>query len=122
MGEKIDSFTKLETWQEAHKLAIVVLRTCETLPKHAALCNQMERAVVSITSNISEGFGRQTTKDKTHFYVMARGSVFELQNQLLLARDIGLLQTKEFDSIAKQTIVCIRLLHGLIRSTRKASS
>lgn len=47
----------------------------------------MERCAVSIASNIAEGFGRQSTQDKKHFYIMARGSAYELQNQLIIARD-----------------------------------
>jgi four helix bundle protein len=122
MGDKINSFTNLDTWQEAHKLVIALLRACEQIPRNNSLRNQMERAGISITSNIAEGFGRQSKKDKAHFYVMARGSIFELQNQLLLARDIDLIGADIFDSLAKKSVIAIRLLHGLIRSTNKTSS
>ncbi len=85
----------------------------------------MERAAVSITSNISEGFGRQSIQDKKHFYVMARGSGYELQNQLLIARDTKRLSKEQFNNLANLSLDSIRLLHGLIRSLplgKKASS
>ena len=79
----------------------------------------MERCAVSITSNIAEGFGRQTSQDKKHFYIMARGSAYELQNQLLIARDTKKISQKEFQDIALISLDSIRLLHGLIRSLVK---
>lgn len=116
---KIRSFTNLEAWRKGHLLAIMVFKNCEDLPKYDGLRSQMERAVVSITSNIAEGFGRETTKDKTHFYIMARGSIYELQNQLLIAKDTGKIQTTAFSAMAELSTDGLRLLHGLIRSLNK---
>ena len=80
----------------------------------------MRRCVVSITSNIAEGFGRNTTKDKYQFYSMAQGSLTELQNQLIIARDVGYLKDSKFQAIAQQTIVVNKLINGLkrIKNTR----
>lgn len=117
--DKITSFTKLTAWQHSHKLVIAVFRTCESLHRNDSLRNQMERCAISITSNIAEGFGRQSAQDKKHFYIMARGSAYELQNQLIIARDAKKISQKEFQDLALISLDSIRLLHGLIRSLVK---
>jgi four helix bundle protein len=116
LGEKITSFTKLDAWKQSHRLVIAVFKASESLPKHDSLRSQMERCAVSITSNIAEGFGRQSLHDKKHFYVIARGSAFELQNQLLIARDTNKFSATVFHELAELSLDSIRLLHGLIRS------
>ncbi|KKR76512.1 MAG: hypothetical protein UU21_C0008G0019 [Candidatus Levybacteria bacterium GW2011_GWA2_40_8] len=86
---KIQSFTDLEVWKQAHKLVIEIYRVTKKFPKEErySLVDQMRRAAISITSNIAEGFSRQGKKEKLQFYFMARGSLTELQNQLLVARN-----------------------------------
>ncbi len=79
---------------------------------------QMRRAAVSITSNIAEGFSKQSYKEKVHFYAMSQGSLMELQSQLLISKDIGYLATKEYEKIFEQSVVAHKLLHGLIRSSK----
>lgn len=75
----------------------------------------MRRAAVSVTSNVAEGFSRNTAKDKFQFYSIAQGSLTELQNQLVVARDVGYLNSESFDKIANQTIIVNKLLYGLKR-------
>lgn len=117
--KKIQSFTDLHTWQESHKLVVATYRLCKQLPSDEVfgLKSQMQRAAVSITSNIAEGFSRATVADKKHFYFMAKGSLTELQNQLLVARDVGYIEQAQFSKIADQTKAALSLLAGLIRST-----
>lgn len=81
----------------------------------------MRRCVVSITSNIAEGFSRQGIKEKIQFYYMALGSLTELQNQLLVARDVGYLPKEKFNELAKQTVEVNKLINGLIKSIRLSS-
>ena len=78
----------------------------------------MRRAAVSITSNIAEGFGRQTPKDKANFYTIARGSIAELQNQLLIAKDIKLIGQQEFAETMDQAVLVHKILGGLIKAVR----
>lgn len=114
-NSKIQSFTDLHAWQEGHKLVIMVYRATKNFPKEEifGLVSQMRRCVISITSNIAEGFSRSTAKDKVQFYCIAHGSLTELQNQLLAARDIGYLSKEEFKKIADQTVVVHKLITGL---------
>ena len=75
----------------------------------------MRRAAISITSNIAEGFSRNTSKDKYQFYSMAAGSLTELQNQLIASRDLGYLQNDTFQEHGKQTVTVHKLINGLKR-------
>jgi four helix bundle protein len=103
----------------SHELVLCVLSTFEKLPKNDVIRVQIERASLSITSNIAEGFGRQTLNDKKHFCVMARGSAFEVQNQLLVARDSHRISGAEFQRLAALSLDSVRLIHGLIRSIER---
>ncbi len=121
--EKIKSFTDLIAWRKGHQLVIAVYKVTNEFPKKEmfALTNQICRCAVSITSNIAEGFSRKGIKEKIQFYYMSLGSVTELQNQLLVARDIGYLSKEEFNNLAEQTIEVSKLLNGLIKSLKKVS-
>lgn len=117
---KITSFTDLVTWKEAHKLALMIYTATKTFPKEEmySLVDQIRRCAVSISSNIAEGFSRQSQKEKSQFYYIAKGSLTELQNQLLVAKDVGYLVKSEFTPIAEQTVTVHKLLNGLVKSAK----
>jgi four helix bundle protein len=117
---KIKSFTDLNAWKEAHLLVLSVYKTTHKFPKEEqfGLTNQIRRAVVSITSNIAEGFSRNSYKEKTQFYSIALGSLTEVQNQLLIARDLSYITRDEFLSLADKTVVVSKLLNGLIKKSK----
>ncbi len=117
---KIRSFTDLNTWKESHKLVIMIYKVTKTFPREElySLVDQMRRAAISITSNIAEGFGRQTYKEKIQFYYIAQGSLTELKNQLLLAKDIEYLRAEVFHEIAEQANIAHKLLNGLIKKSK----
>lgn len=121
MPSKISKFTDLTVWQTGHRLVIAIYKATEGFPSEEkfSLTSQIRRAAVSVTSNIAEGFGRQSENDRVHFYTMARGSLLELQNQILVARDIGLLSAEGFTGLSERTVTVHKLLNGLIRSIRK---
>lgn len=100
---KIKSFTDLDTWKEGHKLVLLVYKAVKEFPKEElySLCDQMKRCVISITSNVAEGFSRKSKKEKVQFYYTAKGSLTELQNQLLAARDVGYLSKENFQEIGR---------------------
>ena len=83
------SFQKLKVWQEAKKLVIEVYNLLDGFPKFEkyALCDQIRRAVVSVPSNIAEGSGRRSLREKIHYLEIAYGSLMETFNQLLIAID-----------------------------------
>jgi four helix bundle protein len=116
----IRSFTDLNTWKKGHLLVIQVHSLLKSFPKEQqfVLVSQMSRASISITSNIAEGFSRLSNKEKTQFYYIAQGSLTELQNQLLISRDLGYISTKEFIETAQETVVVHKLLSGLIKHAR----
>jgi four helix bundle protein len=117
---KIKEFTDLRAWQEAHKLVIGLYKESKSFPKEElfGLTSQMRRAAVSITSNIAEGFGRQGYKEKVQFYYLAHGSLVELKNQLLIALDVGYLNTKTYTELNEQLKSAHRLLQGLITKSK----
>ncbi len=119
-NNKIKSFTDLLGWQQGHKLVLKIYKISKNWPceEQFALTSQIRRAVVSITSNIAEGFSRFSWKDKVHFYSIALGSLTEVQNQLLIAKDLEYLNKEVFNILAEQTVVVSKLVNGLIKSLR----
>lgn len=114
----IRNFTDLEAWQVSHRLTLFVYKLTKSYPREEifSLVSQSRRAASSVGANIAEGFGRNTRKDKVHFYTMARGSLTELQNHLLLARDLKYISVAEYDSFNESAVFATRLIGGLERS------
>ena len=117
---KIESFYDLTVWQRGHQLLLAAYRATRTFPKDEqfALTSQLRRALVSITSNIAEGFSRQTIKDKINFYHIALGSCTEVQNQLLIAKDLGYIGAQLYDELYEQSVEVHKMLNALIKSLR----
>ncbi|HTX86815.1 MAG TPA: four helix bundle protein [Candidatus Nanoarchaeia archaeon] len=118
---KINKFTDLNAWRESHRLVLAIYRVTENFPDKEKFCliSQIRRAAISITSNIAEGFSRESYKDKAYFYSIAKGSLTELQNQLLLSRDVGYISEKEFNKLADQTVVAHKLISCLIKKSKE---
>lgn len=118
--KKIKSFVDLMAWQEGHKLVLKIYKIIEIFPQKEiySLSNQMQRCVVSITSNIAEGFSRKTSKEKSQFYHISLGSMTELQNQLIIARDLKYIDKEKFDELAECTIITQKLICGLVKSAK----
>jgi len=114
----IRSFKDLIGWQKGHELVLSVYKVTSDFSDQEkyALVNQIRRAVVSITSNIDEGFGRNTSKDKSHFYAIAKGSVMELQSQMLIAKDLKYMGDKDLKEIEIKCIEVSRIISGLRKS------
>ena len=118
-SRKITTFTKLVAWQEGHSLVLMVYRVVKSFPKEElfGLAAQLKRAVVSITSNIAEGFSRHTYKDKVHFYYISLGSLTEAQNQIIIAKDLKYISDSEFNELSSQVDLVSRILYGLIKKS-----
>ena len=116
-------FRQLRVWQESHQLTLEIYQLTKTFPKEElfALTNQIRRASVSISSNIAEGCGRGSNKDYANFLQMALGSAFEVDYQLLLARDLTYLDAVEHVSVSQKVNVLKKQLASLLQKVREAS-
>lgn len=114
----IRNFSDLEAWKQAHLIALSIYKITKEYPRDEifALTSQSRRAASSVGANIAEGFSRNTKKDKVHFYTMARGSMTELQNHAILARDLGYLSSDACSDFLRNSEWTIKLISGLERS------
>jgi four helix bundle protein len=96
----------------------MVYETSQAFPKDElyGLTSQLRRAAVSIPSNIAEGYGRGTRKDYVHFLHGARGSLYEVQTQLILAQDLGYVKQASVEPLMGEISHCSQLLVALVRS------
>lgn len=120
--KKAVRFTDLEVWRKGHEIVLLIYRHTKTFPREElfGMTSQMRRAAVSITSNISEGFGRRTLPDKSHFYSMALGSVYELTNQVIISHDLGYVSADIFSELTSRCTVVAKMLNKLNTSLREA--
>ena len=117
-------FRKLIVWQKGHRLALAVYAAARALPRrsHVSLANQLTRAAASIPANIAEGCGKATDAELARFSDIALGSVKELENHLILARDLELLDPVAFDSLEAQVDEVRRMLFAFARAVRGRSA
>lgn len=114
----IRSFRDLIAWQKAKDVALDVYRVSSQFPpdERFGLTSQVRRAVVSVASNIAEGFGRGSTADYVRFLRVARGSLCEVQTQMIIASDLGFISGEAFNGIETKLNECGKVLAGLLRS------
>ena len=121
-GKKValGSYRELLVWQDAMALAEATYRLTSALPKEEVygLSSQMRRSAVSIPSNIAEGYARESPASYLQFLRIARGSLRELETQLMLATRVGLLSGEKVDEALGICDAVGRKLHGLIRSIK----
>ena len=118
---KVNSYRDLVVWQKSRSLASAAYRLCMTpsFERYRGLSDQIMRSAVSIPSNIAEGDERGTNKDALRFLQIARGSLAELETQLSIAEDLGIIPQPVVVQIAAQLDEVARLLGGTIKM-RKA--
>ena len=109
---------QLIVWQKSMKLVVEIYKIMRNFPDHEqyALASQIRRCAVSIPSNIAEGYGRGSNKELMRFLNIARGSVFELDTQLEIARQVNFLSQDQFDFLGNLLDEISRLLSGLHKS------
>jgi four helix bundle protein len=115
---KQQGYRDLKAWQLGMDIAEVVLILTEAFPKrfHFTLCSQIERAAISIPSNIAEGYSRRTPKDQTHFYYISLGSLSELETQLILSTRRKHISRDAMKMLWPTLEEERKIIHGLIRS------
>src|SRR6266487_1479006 len=112
------SFEGLEVWQRGCRLSVNIFRVFENCRKYS-LKDQIERAGLSIPSNIAEGSERGSTKDFAHFLNFSKGSCGELRTQLYIARKLAVVAKNDFDNFVAETKEISAMLEGLRRSVLK---
>lgn len=120
-GKKSKNFTESRAWNEGHKLVLATYRFLRTFPdeEQFSLRNQMQRATVSITTNLAEAHAVSSARDRLKYYTEANIAMIEFQNCLLIARDVGYLKSAYFDEIARQAVSVNKQLAGLLASANK---
>lgn len=115
MEDRKFSFEGLEVYQAARNLVKEVYLLQSKFPKTEifALGDQVRRSASSVTSNIAEGSGRSSNKEKVHFIAIAYGSLMEAFSQLQIAQDLGYITEADIDSIRPLFISVAKMLSGL---------
>ena len=129
--KKARNFRDYPVWQQAVEYATKVYSITSDMPyfEKKGLCDQLQRAVVSISSNIAEGAARPTDTDFAHFLDMALGSAYEVETQLLIAKNIGYIKNANannnlsrvvmYDELLGELQEIQRQITGLISTIRK---
>ena len=122
MNIRLFSFEKLEAYKEARILVKDIYLLLHKFPKTEtyALCDQLRRSAVSITSNIAEGSGRNSTKEKIHFLEISFGSMMECFSQLQIAQDLGYVTEDDMEQIRTKFNTVASLISGLKRSLEQS--
>ena len=117
---RIFSFEKLIAWQKGRELAVLIYRTTKQFPKEElfGLTSQMRRCSISIASNLAEGSGRVSYKDKARFTEIAYGSSLELLNQVILSNDLEFINEAEYIQIREKISEVNMLIDGLYKSQK----
>lgn len=121
MENNIQNFYDLEAWKEGHKLVIDIYKTTNSFPNEEkfGIISQIRRASGSITANIAEGFARYHFNDKIRFYHQARGSLAEVQNFLILSKDLNFIEKEICDQFMIRSKNIAQLINGMIRSIKR---
>jgi four helix bundle protein len=119
----IQSYQELVAWQKAMDLVESVYRVSQQFPREEvySLTAQVRRAAISIPSNIAEGQGRNTTRDFLHFLSIARGSIKEVETQLLIAERLQYTTQQTTATLLEQTQQVGRLVSGLSNALKKTN-
>ena len=117
--EKVTKFEDLEIWKKGMRLTLEMYKLMQGC-KDFGFKDQIQRSAVSIPSNISEGYERQTNKEFIQFLCIARGSCGELRTQLYIAKELGYIAKTDFTTLLENTKHLSAMLNNLIK-VRKAN-
>ena len=117
-SEMLKNYKDLKVWQKSYELCLVIYRITAKFPKEElyGLTSQIRRSVVSIPSNIAEGYGRKRTLACSRMRYISYGSVCELETQILLAGDLGFIEKGVLAKITNDIAEIERMLKALIKS------
>lgn len=115
---KFSSFEEIISWQKARELNVEIYNitnNSNSFSKDFGLRDQIRRASISITSNIAEGFERQTTKKFIRFLYIAKASAGEVRSQLYVAFDVNYLTKEQFEELKMKVNEVSKLISGLLK-------
>jgi four helix bundle protein len=120
----MQSYKELLVWQQSMRLVAEVYRVTKLFPREEiyGLTSQLRRSAVSVPSNIAEGQGRASRGEFVQFLCTARGSLFELETQLLIAGQLSYFKPQDGTEISQQLTRVAQLLNALINSLRPSSN
>ena len=111
---KIERFEDIDAWKESRILVKSIYGAMENI-RDFGFRDQIQRAAISILSNIAEGFDRGTNKEFIHFLTIARGSVAEVRSLLFAAQDVGYVDQKDCDRLQQCCFAITKMINGFIR-------
>jgi four helix bundle protein len=123
VGE-ISSYRDLDVWKQSRLLVKNVYQLSKSFPKEEqfGLTNQLRRAAISVPSNIAEGSGRNHSKDSIQFFFIARGSLYEIETQLIIAFDLEYISDSQLHEVLEHIARCKKLLNGFINYFQKQTT
>ncbi len=118
---KFKSFEDIHAWQKARELNIKIysITNQNRFEKDFNLRDQIRRSVISVSSNIAEGFERETSKEFKRFLYIAKASIGEVRSQLYLAVDLNYITKSKFEELFQDTTDISKMLSGLIKYLNK---
>jgi four helix bundle protein len=118
VNEKINTYKDLIVWQKSVALVTSIYALTRTFPQEEkfGIVSQLNRASISIPSNIAEGWGRESAKNYLQFLRISRGSLMETETLLEISKNLGLIKNNDFSDITNQIQEVSKILQGLIKS------
>ena len=115
------NFRDYPVWQQAVEYATKIYQITAEMPyfEKKGLCDQLQRVVVSISSNIAEGSARTSDSEFAHFLDIALGSAYEVETQLLISKNVGYIDINIYNQLLDELISIEKQLTGLVNSIRK---
>lgn len=123
----MQDYRDVVVWQRSHKLVLEIYKLTESFPSSEkyGLVSQMRRSACSIPTNIAEGRSKNSDKDFVRYLDIASGSAGELDYQILLAKDLGMVSSNKYDQLYSELIEIRKMLNGFrkaISKNKKAKS
>ena len=115
------SFKDLKVWQAGIRLVREVYKVCRELPNYErrSLCDQLRRAAVSVPSNIAEGFSRHNPKEFSHFLLIAKGSLAEVETQLIVCEELEFVKPEQVRHLYPLIESLNRMLYSLVLTQKQ---
>jgi four helix bundle protein len=118
---KINSYKDLIVWQKAIDLVTTIYSLTRNFPNDEkfGVVSQLNRAVVSVPTNIAEGWGRESSKNYLQFLRISRGSLMEVETLMLISKNLNYVNDKNFELISNKIEETGKILQGLIKSMQQ---